>query len=561
MAPGRRNHDRRRRVLYTAHHAESAPSTAASRRAAERLREARRPTAAYGLRVQRRLRGKWFSLVPVRRRTLTAVATALLGLSLLLCAAHYASVAWPAVAQHEEIARPLRLDRADSFGRWITCVLLAGSAGVSLLIYQLRRYRIDDYQGHYRLWRLVLVVMLLASVNSLVSIIDFGGAILDAGFGRRVALSGSDWIRLVVSLGGAILALRLVAEVRSSRWALANMLATCALLIIPEAAKWNVLKVESLGVWFLVTSAPLLAFTTLFLSLGGYLRMLYREVRQIEDSETFAQRMQKLRLRVFQWSEEDDGDRQADDHQDDVNAEQPKERWKKRKRQEATEPEYQNKRDKRRRVDTEDENSEQASQPQRRWWQRKSKPAGKGHLSEADSAEVKDDDPAGQAEENEEDQPARRRRWLGRRGRQTQNAQDQDAEVQSEDEASPVDDESPKRRSKKKRRFSLRLDPATRIQAQENSQSDETEEPPAAEASKKRGVGGWFGRKKAASETDDSLDDNVSSTDVEDSPQPNSPSSTSDEDDVDPDDIDWSSLSKSERRRLRKKLRRQGRAA
>ena len=174
MQHGRRTVGRRRRVLYTSHHADSSTSTAASRREAAKLREARRPPAAYGSRVHRRLRGRWFSIVPVRRRTLSIGSAIIASIVLLLCLAHYFAVTRPWLAYNPEVARPLRLDRPDSFGHWIMCVLLAGSSGASLLIYQLRRYRNDDYGGQYRLWRLVLVLLMIASIHSLVGLIDWG---------------------------------------------------------------------------------------------------------------------------------------------------------------------------------------------------------------------------------------------------------------------------------------------------------------------------------------------------------------------------------------------------
>ncbi len=295
MSYSRRTTERRRRVLYSTHHADSLRSTAAGRREAERLREARRPTAAYGSRVHRRLRGRWFSLVPVRRWTLGVAILGLLSLVAALCLAHHAAVAWPSVAGAPEIARPLRLDRPDSFGRWVACVISAVSAGVCLLIYQLRRYRTDDFEGHYRMWRLVLLVMLMTSVNELVGLLSWGGAILDATLGRRVALSGEDWVRIAVTIGGAALALRLIAEVRRCRWSLASMAAAWLILALPAASSWNVIEINSLGRWVLVSSAPLVGQTTLLIAFGVYLRMLYREVRHIDDSQPLSQRLGQLR--------------------------------------------------------------------------------------------------------------------------------------------------------------------------------------------------------------------------------------------------------------------------
>lgn len=311
MTNGRRVNERRRRVLYSAQQAETPSPSAASRSAAIRLREARRPQAAYGSRVHRRLRGRWFSLVPVHRRALLALSITLVSFALLLCLGHYVAVTWPSIAYRSELARPLRLDRPDSFGQCMMLAMLSLSTGVSLLIYQLRRYRNDDYKGHYRLWRLVLVVMCLASINAMVGMIDWGGAVLDAVFGKRVALTGSDWIRLVVSFGAAVLAIRLVAEVRQCRGSLIGICVAWLLLATPEAAKWNVLTVDSLSRWMLVTCAPLLGSTALFLSLGIYLRMLYREVRQIEDSEPLLDRLSQLRARWFRRSANDAIDEEA----------------------------------------------------------------------------------------------------------------------------------------------------------------------------------------------------------------------------------------------------------
>lgn len=579
MTYGRRSSDRRRRVLYTTQQADT-PNTAASRRATERMREARRPTAAYGVRVQRRLRGRWFSLVPVRRRHLVAVAACITATSLLLCLLHYAAVAWPSIAYRPEIARPLRLDRPDSFGSYLIGTLLLGSAGISLMIYQLRRYRIDDYQGRYRLWRLVLIVLMLASVNSLVSIIQWSGALIDVGFGKRVALAGSDWIRLVVSLGGAILALRLIAEIRRSRWALTTLLAACLFLAISEAAKWKFITVESVGMWALVTASPLLAFTALFISLGGYLRLLYREVRQIEDSETISERVQQFKVRLFQRSEEEEVDerqeeraeRRRDESQGptDELAPRPKQRWWNRKpaadqdAEDATTPVS---KQEAKAVSKPDADEEQSPQASRREASRQASNRQSPNRQEASRQNEKRQEPkrqpAAEAEqedsESESGTPRPKRRWFGlRSGKPDAEAVGEEGDEPAKE---PVAEPAPKPR--KKRRFSLRLDPAD-AESTPSDDSDPDEEKSAAESNdepkaKKRGLGGWFRSRKpdpAADEesTEQSTPENQAVAHQRDA-------ATDEEDNIDPEDIDWDSLSKSERRRLRKKLRRQGNAA
>lgn len=579
MTYGRRTIDRRRRVLYTAHHTDPPHSGAARRRTAQRLREAKRPTAAYGARVHRRLQGRWFSLVPVRRRTLIGVASALLLLVLMLAAAHYAAVAWPAIATHPQIARPLRLDRPDSFGRWIHSLLLAASAGASLLIYQLRRYRLDDYLGHYRIWRVVLLVTLGASVNSAASLVDWTGAVLDAVFGRRVALTGGDWISLVLSIGGAVLALRITAEVRRSRWALATMIAAWALFAIAPAAAWNFLAVDGLGSWMLVTSAPLLASAMLLISLGGYLRHLYREVREIEESEPVLQRVRQLGLRLIR----------PDREEESRDAESPRS-------PETTAP------------------PAAESRPPRRWWRRKapaethSPPAPSARRRrKAERPQSSDQDveagPEAAAEENGEDKrPARR--WFGLRRAKPDPPPDPsskddsvgDSKAESAAKADrPQESSQPQKAAEKRRRFFPKrpffakrpkpdreaepgpedTEPGPGDTGPADGAADASEQSPQGEGEAKRPrfalaalrPGRWLRRrssKAASSETASGDEEPAEQSRSQQRKPPPAPAASPEEDDdslIDPEDIDWSSLSKTQRRRLKKQLRRQGRAA
>ncbi|TWT83369.1 hypothetical protein CA13_48340 [Planctomycetes bacterium CA13] len=496
MAFGRRTTDRRRRVLYSTQQADLETSSAAGRRTAEQWREARRPTAAFGARVHRRLRGRWFSLVPVKRRTLLTASAVLMGIALLLCSAHYIAVAWPSVANQPEIARPLRLDRPDSFGRWVQVMLLATSAGASLLIYQVRRYRIDDYTGQYRLWRLVLILLVLASVNSLVSVVDWSGAIMDVGFGKRVALSGNDWFRLVISIGGAVLCLRMVAEVRTSRWSLVTMITAWSFFAIPVAANWNFLNVDSLGKWTLVTCSPLIACTTLFISLGGYLRMLFRQVRNLDEHDSLSERFQEFKLRVFKRAEQEESyESEAESNVPDAKPRpRPAAAAAKAKNVASAEVEQ---------ADS-DEAEDSANPPKskRRWFGlRAAKPETDSTSDETATDETQDDEVEA-AKEDPLSTPKRSRFSLGFLSRKKDSV-DPQTDEEAVDDANSGRSPEPQRRSPEPQRQSTSRSP-------DNGRSDEAEQ---------------VGAKRES------------------------------------DEIDWDSLSKAERRRLRKQLKRQGRAA
>lgn len=512
MPQDRRTTDRRRRILYSSQTADTAKPTAASRRAKEKLREARQPTKVYGRRVHRRIRGRWFSLVPVKRRTLWIFASAIAACALLLSYAHFAAVTWPSLVYKPEISRPLRLDRPDSFGRWFISAVLAASAGASLLIYQLRRHRNDDYRGHYRLWRLVMLVLLLTSVNSLVMVVDWGGSLLDLAFGRRVAFSGYDWLRIALGVGGVVLALRLVVEVRRSRWALTALVCACFFLALPEATKWKLFAIEDINRWALVTSAPLLGYTSLFLALTGYLRLLYREVLGIADEETLGQKWNKM---TAAWSSRSETDAE----------EKPRAKTSRRSRQQTVavddEPQY-----------AEDEPEEEYEAEQEVYAQ-----------DEEETPEV--EQPAVSSDDIQT--PRKKRRWLGLR------AAKPDADEES--------DESPK--PKKKRRFGLRLAPVeSNVDEPEAVEEEATDESEDAQPKKKGRFGISWRKKKRKVVAEDTQEETESyASEPDEQEQHEVVEETPNEDHVDEDEIDWNSMSKSERRRLRKKLKRQGRAA
>lgn len=524
MPQDRRTTDRRRRILYSSQTADTTKPTAASRRAKEKLREARQPTKTYGRRVHRRIRGRWFSLVPVKRRTLVIFAAVIAACVYLLTHAHYAAVTWPSLVYKPEIARPLRLDLPDSFGRWFTSAILVASAGASLLIYQLRRHRNDDYRGHYRLWRLVILVMLLTSVNSLVMMVDWGGSLLDMAFGRRVAFSGYDWLRILLGVGGVVLALRLVFEVRRSRWALTALVSACFFLALPEAAKWRLFAVDVTNRW-LVTSAPLLGYTSLFLALTGYLSLLYREVLGITDEETLGQRFNRIMTGWFSSNETD--------------AEDDRQKKPKRSRKRAVavhetvaeEPEY---------AEDEEEYAEEDEEQV---------------YAEDDEEQLETEEPA--AATDDTDAPRKKRRWFGLR------AAKPDAEDESDDSSRTTET-----KTKKKRRFGLRLDP-NEANSNEAEPSEEEVEATADEedaSPKKKRRFGLSWRKKKQEVAEDVQDETESyasdaEEDTEEQEQYEAHEDASDNEEIDENEIDWNSMSKSERRRLRKKLKRQRRAA
>lgn len=302
---------RRRRVLIYQSCCGDEATTAVDRRKAEQLRKARKEPATYGANVNRRLRGRWFSLVPVKRRAIAAVGFVLLLVVASLGIAHWAANYWQPLAQRPEVARPFYLDRPDSFGTWVRALFLAAAAGTATLIYQLRRYRNDDYRGSYRMWPPVIILIAIGSVDAVAGLFPWLGELIQWGMGRRVVVSGGDWMRMLLSVGGLALGVRILIELRSSKLALASMAIGSVFFAIPLLAQWEVLKPETQARWFLITTSPLIAAAALWFACAAYLRKLFREVRGIDAEDSLSRRFVLWKEQA--WGGDEDVDSEEDE--------------------------------------------------------------------------------------------------------------------------------------------------------------------------------------------------------------------------------------------------------
>ncbi len=289
MSVARRPHldDRRRLVIYSQRMSQQ-PVEGQGRPKAGDSRQAggKSKTAGYNSRVHRRLRARWYGLVPVRRRTMLACGGALGLVVLVLAVAHWAAFWWSPLAMRPALARPLRLDRPDSFGTWLSALLLAVTAGASLLVYQLRRHRADDYHGHYRLWRISILVCMLASVDCVTHLVSWLGGGLDVLLAEREVLAGADWVRLLLVVGGAAFGIRMTAEVARDRSAAVCMMLSLGLYALPIAARWNFFRLEPAAAATWLPIVLLVARGMMLLAVVSYLRMLYRQVRRLEHQQT-----------------------------------------------------------------------------------------------------------------------------------------------------------------------------------------------------------------------------------------------------------------------------------
>ncbi len=150
------------------------------------------------------------------------------------------------VVSAEELL-PLGLNSSHNLGNWLASTLLLIASLTSLLIYSLRRHRVDDYHGRYRLWIWAALTCLVASCAETASLAD-----LARGLCRHLAgLSSLDdavvWpVGTGVMLGA--MGLRLLIEVRRSRLTVLALLSSIGSFLLAAAVALDWLPAVS-EVW------------------------------------------------------------------------------------------------------------------------------------------------------------------------------------------------------------------------------------------------------------------------------------------------------------------------
>jgi hypothetical protein len=193
--PGRS--DRRRRVLNE--DVLSASSSHAVLRAAQADRtggdEAPRYSDAAGVENHPQIT----DFVPRRHRTFALLIAGGTAAVAGLAALNYFAYAVANTFSMPNTA-PVELAAAGSLGTWFAAVTLFVASAACMLVYSIRRHRIDDYRGRYRAWFAASLACLLASANSVVAAHHVLASLLSHHTGWFALRGGAAWWLAIAGL-------------------------------------------------------------------------------------------------------------------------------------------------------------------------------------------------------------------------------------------------------------------------------------------------------------------------------------------------------------------------
>jgi hypothetical protein len=118
------------------------------------------------------------------------------------------------------IAVALDVGAKGSLACWFSALTLLAASVAALLVYTVRRYRTDDYQGRYRVWRWAAGCWFLLATDQAASLREaFRDAMVNCT-GTPLFRDGTLWWVLVYVLVFAAVASRLMLDMRPSRLSL-----------------------------------------------------------------------------------------------------------------------------------------------------------------------------------------------------------------------------------------------------------------------------------------------------------------------------------------------------
>lgn len=264
--------DRRRRSL--------SEDSASGENAADWAHEAREPVA-YGHGVTAFADLRLRDLIPRRRRFVAAWLNAALLMMSAILGLHVGRVEIAAWLQISDLPG-IDLNQTGNLAAWFTSVAYGGAGILATIIYGLRRFRLDDYAGHYRLWLFVVPSLFLASICSVVPLHEIWSLVCArlAGGTATNGLTKLWWVApailAIVGVGG-----RVFFEIKRNRFCLAAGITGIVSLSACLLAKSSYLSITGVDDSLLIWGTQMLGAAALALCCLLYARQMLLEIEGV----------------------------------------------------------------------------------------------------------------------------------------------------------------------------------------------------------------------------------------------------------------------------------------
>jgi hypothetical protein len=248
--PGRS--DRRRRVLKEEVLSASSRAKSRSNDCDDADEDAPRYSEAAGVENHPQVT----DFVPRRYSTIAMLGLFGVASSAATAALHY-FVLPVAASSGMQSAAAIDLAGRSNVSAWLSAIVLFMGSAFCVMTYSLRKHRIDDYRGRYRVWMSAALACLMLSANSVIGLHQILADSLTRVTGWSMLQDGAIWWA-VAGLPLAWIFVRLVVDVRECRVAAATMTAAGVCYAVSAASYFGYGPAVEPEMRPILVSAPLL---------------------------------------------------------------------------------------------------------------------------------------------------------------------------------------------------------------------------------------------------------------------------------------------------------------
>lgn len=275
--------DRRRRVLLDASNAEQAEGTRKNNSVSQTGELAGKKGAGYSQDVRQACGTRLVQLIPVRRRSFIALIVASIAITSSLLTAHYLVYVngWLPWYGHP-LAVALDATHPQSIAAWLGSHLWLLCLGATILTFQLRRHKLDDYNGEYRLWFWLVFTCVIASIDSTTHITELFGHSLDRWSRVNIGWSGQAVVLATLATLVGMLGLRLCTELKTVPTSLICWLIGLASWAGSATLAQEMFRIDmaiQTRIW-LRAGLWLVGLTSIWIAAVAYLRHVYMEAQR-----------------------------------------------------------------------------------------------------------------------------------------------------------------------------------------------------------------------------------------------------------------------------------------
>lgn len=171
---------------------------------------------AYSHSVRRTCQQRLVQFIPVRRLSLTGAALASIAIPAVLIALHYfVFVSGQLPWAHHPMSTLLDANHPRSLAAWLSSHLWLLCLASTILTFRLRKHKLDDYDGEYRLWFWLVFTCIIGSIDSTTRLTELFGVALDRWSQVHVGWTGGAIVQATLATLIGLLGLRLCGELKA----------------------------------------------------------------------------------------------------------------------------------------------------------------------------------------------------------------------------------------------------------------------------------------------------------------------------------------------------------